>query len=233
MQRTGSAMVCYSSAITATADEVDDSLVEDAVRHIRMVVIRTVQSGTVEIGNYLLDRFFDGDVESVMSRSPRKSASFRSLAKRCGTQDLPISKSWLHNAVGIAVMQRALPTDAKFRLLSVTHQTVLLPLRQPNAVETVARRALDEGLSTRELRDAVREECRKSRLNSSPSIVETVRAIRRHLRQGRSCFSLAHIDALSEENAARALEDVQKAVEELTELMERLEARNVPDARMT
>jgi len=75
---------------------------------------------------------FGNDPTLARSRNPHKNASFRALAEKCGTPELPVSKSWLDNAVGVALMLRQLPETAKvFKELLPSYQTALLPLRNP------------------------------------------------------------------------------------------------------
>jgi len=219
---------------TESCDGVDEQLVEDAVRHIRMVVASTVYKGAVDVGEFVLDRFFGGDVERVTSRSPRKSASFRSLAERCGTQELPISKSWLHSAVGVALVRRALPEGAAFRLLPPSHQAILLAAREPSEIEKLAQRALEGKLSARELRRTVHVEiprrtrrASRSRRESAP-VVKAMQAALTFLERKRSSFTMASIEELSEVSAAHALQVARKVMAKLADVVERLEARDDP-----
>jgi len=72
---------------------------------------------------------FGNDPTLARSRNPHKNASFRALAEKCGTPDLPISKSWLNNAAGVASMLRQLPETAKaFKELLPSYQTARLLL---------------------------------------------------------------------------------------------------------
>jgi hypothetical protein len=217
---------------TGGCDEVDVQLVEDAVRHIRTVVASTVYKGAVDVGEFVLERFFGGDVDRVTSRSTRKSASFRSLAERCGTQELPISKTWLHSAVGVALMRRALPEGAAFRLLPPSHQAILLAAREPVEIEKLAQRALAGKLSARELRRTVHVEtprrtrrASRSRHESAP-VVEAMQAALALLERRQSWFTMACIEELSEESAAHALQVAKKVIAKLADVVDRLEARD-------
>jgi uncharacterized Fe-S cluster-containing radical SAM superfamily protein len=99
-----------SSAIAVIQPEVvDQKLVDDSVMWIRRKVEETLNRGLREVGEYVLDKFFHGDAELVRSKNPFKNASFRELAGWCDTPDLPLSKTGLQRAVGIAMMIRLLP----------------------------------------------------------------------------------------------------------------------------
>jgi hypothetical protein len=88
-------------------DAVEAEVVDEAVCRIRKILVDTVQRGAVEIGEYVFERFFAGDPGIVRSKNPRKKASFRLLAARCGTPDLPISCTWLNSAVDHATIAPA------------------------------------------------------------------------------------------------------------------------------
>jgi hypothetical protein len=200
------------------------------------VLALTVHKGAMEIGDYVLDRFFDGDVQLVGSKNPRKSASFRSLVERCGTSDLPISKTWLHSAVGIAVVRRSLPSATAFRELTPTHQSILLVLRQPDRIETLAQRAVREKLTVRELRAVVREQVamRSSdspRVNSrKTSVLEVLREVLDKLIVNRKAFTMAEIEQLPCAAADAALEVARELTSRLSELVEKLESREPSDS---
>jgi hypothetical protein len=206
-------------------------LIENAVAHIRSILMETVHRGAAEVGNYVLKTFFDGDADSVASRAPGKCASFRRLVERCGSHELPIAKSWLHNSVRIAILLRALPEHAAFKRLAPSHQAELLALGEVKAIEHQAQRALEDNLSVRELRHIVRSERRGSSAPLSHSvrgrspIVKAMQAIVANVKRERGHFTLGRIDALSDEDAASALQAAHEALANLAELVERLEVR--------
>src|SRR4030067_488422 len=110
MSRFEGAGIQPESPESRSSDTVDTRSLDEAVRHINKVLAETVYRGAVEVGEYVFERFFGGDAELVRSKNPRKPASFRLLAARCGTPELPISSTWLYNAVGIAMTRRPPPS---------------------------------------------------------------------------------------------------------------------------
>jgi len=209
----------------------DAELVEEAAAWIRGKVAETLKRGAEEIGGYLLDRFFHGDVEVVKSRNPHKNASFRALVEKCGTSDLPVSKTWLNNAVGIATMVRQLPqTATAFKQLPPSFQETLLPLGDPTKVEKVARQAVTKELSFRDLRDVVAEERAKIPKDDSkgrprtPVIVKTLNRSLRvlTLEGGKRSFTKADVEELDEEQKKNARESVEFLMEKLKDLVAKL-----------
>lgn len=206
----------------------DEKLVQEAVKHIQGILAETVIKGMVDVGAYLLKHFFNNDPELVRSRNPSKNASFRILVERCGTE-LPVSKSWLNNAVGVAIMSKALPGQAAFKQLPQSHQTVLLPLHEPTKIEEVAARAVKKDLSVRDLRDVVRREVAKNKDDNrgrpaKPLIVKTLdRSLKLFtLESGRKSFTKAQVNELSEEDAKHVRDAAGELMASLKKLIEQL-----------
>jgi hypothetical protein len=131
----------------------DQARVTEAATWIRAKVAATLRKGAEDVGEYILRTFFGGDPHLARLRSPNKDASYRALAAKCGTPELPVSKTWLNNAVGIALIARALPANASaFRTLPPSYQEALLPVRDPVTVERLAREAVACAATCRELR---------------------------------------------------------------------------------
>lgn len=216
-------------------DTVDEKLVSEAARWIKKKVAETVHRGQVDIGEYVFDKFYDGDIEQVRSNSPRKKASLRALAERCDTPELPIAKGALFSAVSVAVMARSLPEDAvAFRQLPPSHQTALLPLKDPAKVERLAQRALNRDLPVRELRVQVKDELAKKPTADpprgrprSPFVLKALRGALRELKTdaGRVAFTKAHVDELDEEGAAEARKMAEAVMAGMEKLVERLKER--------
>jgi hypothetical protein len=211
--------------VEAEVDVVDEKLVQEAAKHIKKTIEDTLVRGATEVGSYLFEKFFNSDVERVRLQNPQKNASFRMLAEKCGTAELPVSKTWLSNAVGVAVIAKSLPSSASFRQLPPSHQTVLLPLREPKRVEAFAERAVSKDLSVRDLREVVQKEVAKNKEEGrgrppKPLIVKTLdRSLKLFtLDNGRKSFTKAQVNELSEDDAKH----VRKSAEELMESLKKL-----------
>lgn len=212
---------------------VDEKLIEDSVVWIRETIAKTLYKGAMEVGGYIFDKFFDGDVEKVRQRDPKKNASFSKLVERCGTQDLPISKTWLYNAVSIVIIDRQLPKSAvAYRQLPFSHQEALVRLRDPEKVEKIAEVAYKQGLSVRDLREVVSEEIAKEEKDPrgrkpKPVIIKTLsRSVKLFtLESGRRSFRKADIDELSDSERRTALKNAKDLITSLTSLVEKLESR--------
>jgi hypothetical protein len=212
-------------------ERTEAEMVDDAVEHISAVLRRTVVKGMIEVGEYVLDRFFSGDTSLLHSRCPKKTVSFRMLAKRCGTAQMPISATWLYNAVCIAARRRALPPNAAYLALSPSHQAALLVVREPAEAERLAHQVIENGLSIRKLQRMLREDGKKALARPGPKrvrcerIVEELQRVLETLSLNRAKISMDHIEGLSEADAESLSEAVRCAISHLDELLEKLDAR--------
>ena len=66
--------------------------------------VNSMARSLIDIGEYLLEKFFEGNPEQARSRAPRKGLSLRKLAQRT---DLEVSYASLSNAVNLAVQEKA------------------------------------------------------------------------------------------------------------------------------
>ncbi len=227
----------------ATADEaklavvpeeevkVDEELVEKAVKEIKSILAQTVIKGMIDVGAYVLKEFFNDDPELASSRNPLKNASYRSLVEKCETADMPVGKTWLNNAVGVAILTKALPEKADFNKLQQSKQTVLLPLHDPKKVEKVAARAVKQDLTVVELREVVRKEVEKARVKGekrgrppTPLIVKTLdRSLKLFtLESGRKSFTKAQVNELSDDDAKKVRESAEELMDSLKKLLAEL-----------
>jgi hypothetical protein len=209
-------------------DQPDRKLVEDTLIWIRETLRRTLNRAAVEVGGHVFDRFYGGDPERVRARTPRKPASLRMLTERCGTIDLPISRSALHRAVEIAVMIKALPEKAAYKQLPPTHQATLAVLRDPGKVEKLAERALDRKLPVSRLKGLVAAELAKlppDGRGRKPT-PELLKALTRSVKlftldEGRG-FTRSHADELSDEQRRLALRAARRLAGSLEKILEYL-----------
>lgn len=223
--------------IVPAEETVDEKLVEEAAKHIQKVLGETVARGVLEVGKYVFERFFDGDIGKVTSKDPTKNVSLSALAKKCGTPEVPISKTWLYNALGVAVATKELGPKSPFALLPPSHQTTLLPLRYHDDFEKVAKvaeRAVAKKMTVKKLRSEVEKELEKIPKDESkggrpptPLIVKTLdRSLKNFsFEEGKRGFTEADVKELSDEQIKDALESAEKLAKKVDGLIERLKKK--------
>ena len=152
--------------------------IEDAVSYINQKVSEA-QKNIIDIGKYVLDHFFDGDIETALSKNPYKNVSFQQLAQH---PDLMINRATLSRAVGLYIQQeQILALDRRHAELldqvSPTHQQVILPIKQSDAKVVLLQKAVEQELSTRALRKIVEAEKRKTKSNRGRKPLTSVQKV--------------------------------------------------------
>lgn len=135
--------------------EVDEAKIDEAVEWINNKIRSNVHGTYLDIGNYIFENFFGGDLEQVKSFNPHKESSFRKLVER---EELIIKKTNLYNAVQVAIQEKLLsPTVQLTEQLSFTHQVALLPLKTVEKKVELASKAIKEKLTVEALKEKVKE----------------------------------------------------------------------------
>lgn len=187
-----------TSSAPSIAGDTENALLARASSQVVAIYERTHGSGTLEIGNYLLDELYGGDAERATARRS-KHLTLRQLAQRCATLHLAISKTLLFNGLRVAATDRLLPDATAFRSLSVSHriELVRLPLE---LIERIAQEARDEQMTVRELRQVVAEHVGRRGRPAAPGVLLAVRrALRALVVDGAPTFSAGDVAALAAE----------------------------------
>lgn len=137
-----------------------DPKIEQAVRWLQGCKARMENELTLfakEIGDYLIEEFFEDDPDLVSSQNPNKNFSFRKL---CNEPGLPFSESSLRRFIQVAVNFRILPKEKAQKLLP-SHHVVLYQVADPDERKQVGIEAADNQVSVRKLRKMVQGKGRR------------------------------------------------------------------------
>ncbi len=191
----------------------DTRLIDRTIAELEHIRIQHGLHKTVAIGRCLLRNFFAGDREAYRSKN-RRHRSFRELAKR---RDLPFSASTLRVSIAVTVQLEQIPDEIGWQL-SVSHHRALLPITDPELKTELARKAIMNRISVRDLEaevsELVADEPKKNR-GGRPRLPEVVKRFRRMTN------TLAPV--AFDEGDARLL-CASFGPEELEEIRERIEA---------
>jgi len=127
----------------------DRFLIDDTIAFIHRTVSEKALEAALLIGDYILTRYFNNDMEAAFSRDPHKSTSFNLL---CDHPDLRISRYKLVNMVKVAAQERFLRLlDDDFTGLHYSHRLKLTALPNNEIKIDMAKKCVDENLTTRQL----------------------------------------------------------------------------------
>lgn len=130
-------------------------LVEQAVAFINEKANEALYKYSIDIGNYLLEKFFDGDTAAASSRNPRKSTSYRALCKH---PDLGPSPGALSVMLRVAAQEKLFEKNKlPVEKLSYSHKAELVTVFDDQTKVELFKEAVKKPLTVRQLQDRVRE----------------------------------------------------------------------------
>jgi hypothetical protein len=101
----------------------DLNLIDEAAAFIRTTIAAMIENAALKIGDYLLTRFFDGDIELAISRNPYKNVSFTHLCRR---PDIPLTRREMGLMVRLAFQEKELiDMGVDTSLLLISHKRYL------------------------------------------------------------------------------------------------------------
>lgn len=144
-----------------TGDALPEVVTTQLVHQINEIARQTVEEGQLKIGAFILQEIFNNDVDKVVEKNPNKDKSLRAI---CEHPDLLVDRRRLSTWVQAAALKKLLiewrmdPTP-----FTLSHLTALLVVKKRKLRMDLAKQALKEGWSARELK-ARAEKTQSSRI---------------------------------------------------------------------
>lgn len=159
--------------IVEASQGVDNQLLDDAVNFINEKANETLYKGSIEIGEYILEKFFDGDVKLASSKNPKKLQSFNKLCER---EDLIVHPNRLSLMVRVASQEKFFITKAiDTKELTYTHKASLVKLpNDPKKIDMV-KRCIKQEWSTKSLDNSIKKHMEKRPSSHKTSLIRTTK----------------------------------------------------------
>ncbi|MFH1467649.1 MAG: hypothetical protein ABIO70_24905 [Pseudomonadota bacterium] len=132
--------------------EIATDLLDQAVAEINRIYVAKGLEMARTLGSYVLATFFGDDLDSFHARE-KAHVTFRALGQR---EDLRVAYTTIWYSVAILGQLRQLPEDIA-GALPLSHHKLLLPVHDDKAKLALARKAVREGMSSRELAAAIKK----------------------------------------------------------------------------
>ena len=144
------------STLQFATDDKEKEFVQEAVEKINSMYRQNVDNGKLEIGSYLLDQVFSGNVEEAISTNPYKSATFTRIA---GDPNLVVEPKTLGAWVRASAIHRDFSSkDLTFPHLTTYHLIELAKVKDENRRVEIAQEASDHRWTVKDLRRRVIDE---------------------------------------------------------------------------
>lgn len=141
-----------------TEEQVDEELVEEAYTRVTEIFASNYNSLLEEVGEYLLETFFDGDYKEAKEGKPVKEKSFNQLIKKFQNADIKApSKSWCYNAINIAVDKKEFQEIgfSQYEQLKPTQKVYINRLNNFDKKKELIKDTIEKNYSVRELKEHI------------------------------------------------------------------------------
>jgi hypothetical protein len=171
-------MTQSSVAKNGKSEDINNELVDEAVAFInskKVVYDQHVLDAAIEIGDWVLNRFFDNDFEEATSRDPKKKRSYAALKKR---EDLEIDTPTLSRMVRVAYQKEFFGdkgAEDALSPLSFSHRVELIRLPFEKVMIETARECDRDELSSRQLKKLVTERLKGIKGTPEKDLVKSFR----------------------------------------------------------
>lgn len=133
----------------------DLNLIDEAAAFIRTTIAAMIENAALKIGDYLLVRFFDGDIELAISRNRYKNISFTHLCRR---PDIPLTRREMGLMVRMAFQEKELiDMGVDTSLLLISHKRYLTQVPNGPAKYDLVMECIREGWPAWKLAARIRE----------------------------------------------------------------------------
>jgi hypothetical protein len=126
--------------------------VDQAVRAINGILLRKNLEIAVELRRYVLDEFFAGSWQAWYDARPGTCVAYDALVAR---GDLRVGKESLRELMRVGEQVWKWSEDLAYSL-SVAHHRALLPVADDTVQQSLAKQAVEEGLTAKQLAERVR-----------------------------------------------------------------------------
>jgi len=205
-------MTHQDSSIAPVEKEADMRLVEKAGMKLTQIISKHYENAMIEAGNYLVQMFFDNDIERARKKKPAKEKSLYQLILYLQRQknNAP-SKSWIYNAVNLAVDYSDYKHFHTYGKLLLSHKILLLPIDKKELKKNLIQEVANNQLTVSQLKNRIDE------LKNDPSLTEQLIEISKNTKKKK---------IISKKNSPRLVKKSEKSGELLSQKI--LEAVDEP-----
>ncbi len=137
-------------------DQSDTDLVDKAYHKLFEIFSKHYENAMREAGKYILDEFYDGDIEKARKKEPIKGKSFFKLISKLHPKESGgPSKSWVYNAINLVVESHDFRNFHTYGKLQVSKKVLLLPLDDREQKEQLIKEIAESGLTAKNVRERV------------------------------------------------------------------------------
>jgi len=212
----------------AELTEEEKEKINEAVVIINEKANEMIYKGYIEIGDYILQHFFDGDLNKVSSKNPRKLNSFNALCERA---DLVLKANALLIAVKVAGQEKYFNENKiDISSLSYTHKSYLTRLGNNNDKVALVKLCKKHNWTSRQLADEVKKIINSGGTEANKiedKIVREAKTFDSHLNSLIKKVGVSMFNFDSESIKGIIPKDREKTLDELVKLKRKIEKNHI------
>jgi len=133
-------------------------LVDQAYQELAGIFSRHFENAMMEAGQYLIDKFYGGDIEKARKKEPIDGESFFQLISRLHAKGSGgPSKSWVYNAIKLVVESHDLKDFQTYGKLNLSHKILLLPVSDRRKKEQLIEDAVKKNLTVIQFKEEIKK----------------------------------------------------------------------------
>jgi hypothetical protein len=141
----------------------EEALVNEATKVV-MDFIRAKHTNSIEVGRYLIEKFYDNDFERARKGKKAKGESLNKMLDKLEREPNTPSKSWFYNTIKLAVDDEAFKDVPDYAKLNLTHKICLTYLSKEkwqapklDLIKEISKDGMSNCMSIKKLRERIAE----------------------------------------------------------------------------
>ncbi len=169
--------------IPVETEPAEMKLVEEAYHHLATIFSKHYENAMFEAGQYIIEKFYSGDIELAKDNKPAKKASLRKLEDllKIKNPNSP-SKSWLHYSIQLFVETNEIKenelntTVQTYGQLPVSHKILLFPVRTRDTKIELIQETVQNNYTYVQLKNRIAElkTADKSKIENRKSLLQII-----------------------------------------------------------
>jgi predicted ribosome quality control (RQC) complex YloA/Tae2 family protein len=204
----------------------DDDLVEAAYGELKKIFVKNYEAARsaamLEAGKYIVETFYGDNyaLAKVKKQAVKKKSLNQLIKKLQDKSNGGPTKTWVYDAVGLAVDEHELKTFRTYGNISVSHKLKLLPVKDIETKKQLATETIDKNLSVRDLSARIKE------MNgSNPELKALIRQPTKLFSdEYEKYYSKESLSALAPEDRSAIKDRIARETKKLQEFLNRYEA---------
>lgn len=152
----GVKLVGKEVALTPKETQPDTPLVEKAFETLAGIFVSHYINALLEAGRYIIDNFYDGQIELARAHKPTKGKSLNQLIQMLQGRDGDApSRSWIFNSVVMVIDENDYKSVHSYGQLSQSHKVILLTIKDRALKTSLIEEVVAKGLTVNQLKERI------------------------------------------------------------------------------